>query len=214
MFDLVIFDCDGVLVDSERLAIKVDVAVLSELGWQISESEVIERFVGVSDAVFKSEVEAHLGISLPDDWDAQVQPRYREVFRQELKPVDGIIEALERLSIPTCVASSGSHEKIRFTLGLTGLYEHFKGRIFSVEDVIRGKPAPDLFLHAARSMNARPEACAVIEDSAIGATAARAAGMQVFAFSGSVTPALKLAGPGTVVFESMSGLPALLEGAA
>lgn len=208
--ELVIFDCDGVLVDTERLAVKVDVQVLAQLGWSISEEEVIRRFVGVTDADFRRGIEAHIGRRIPDDWMAEFEPLYRRVFDAELKPVDGIVDALDEIEIPTCVASSGSHDKMRYTLGLTGLYERFEGRIFSASEVGRGKPWPDLFLYAAERMGARPEACAVVEDSVHGVTAARAAGMKVFAYGGGVTPAAKLAGPNTTVFSDMRELPALL----
>ncbi|OGI68652.1 MAG: haloacid dehalogenase [Candidatus Muproteobacteria bacterium RBG_16_60_9] len=211
MIELVIFDCDGVLVDSERLAIKIDIAVLARLGWPLTEAEVIERFVGVSDAHFRRAIESHLGRALPDDWDAEFHPLYRNAFMKELRPVEGIVDALDRISLPTCVASSGAHEKMRFTLGLTGLYDKFHGRIFSATEVPQGKPAPDLFLYAAERMGVSPGACAVVEDSATGVAAARAAGMSVFAYAGGVTPAAKLAGPRTIVFEHMSELPDLLD---
>lgn len=210
MIELVIFDCDGVLVDSERLAIKVDVTVLARLGWQLSEAEVIERFVGVSDAQFKQEIESHLGRRLPADWESEFAPLYRSVFERELRPVEGIVEALDRVTYPTCVASSGTHEKMRFTLGLTGLYERFEGRIFSATEVARGKPAPDVFLHAAERMGMAPANCVVVEDSAMGVAAGRAAGMRVLAYAGGVTPAAKLHGPNTTVFEHMRDLPGLL----
>lgn len=211
MLELVIFDCDGVLVDSERLAIKVDVAVLGRLGWHLTEAEVIERFVGVSDAHFRREVEAHIRRALPEDWVEQLAPLYRTAFESALRPVDGIVDALDRIALPCCVASSGTHEKMQFTLGLTGLYERFRGRIFSATDVARGKPAPDIFLHAAANMGAAPSACVVVEDSAIGVAAARSAGMTVLAYAGGVTAADKLAGPGTTVFTHMRELPALLD---
>src|SRR5690606_9084332 len=211
MLGLVIFDCDGVLVDSERLGVKVDVQVLARLGWHISEEEVIERFVGVSDADFEREIEEHTGRALPDDWRDEIEPLYRSVFAAELRPVDGIVEALDQIDVPTCVASSGTHEKMRYTLGLTGLYERFRGRIFSASEVTRGKPAPDLFLYAAERMGAEPASCVVVEDSIHGVAAARAAGMQVFAYGGGVTPAAKLAGPNTIVFSDMRELPRLLE---
>jgi HAD superfamily hydrolase (TIGR01509 family) len=208
--ELVIFDCDGVLVDSERLAIKVDVAVLAELGWTLTEAEVVERFVGLSEESFCREVEAHLGRRVPDDWWLQVEPLYRQAFAAELVPVAGIVEALDRIPLRTCVASSGTHDKMRYTLGLTGLYPRFEGRIFSATEVARGKPAPDLFLHAAKEMGVAASACAVVEDSVKGVAAARAAGMRAFAYAGGVTPAAKLAGPGTVVFSDMAALPDLL----
>ena len=211
---LVIFDCDGVLVDSERLAVRIDVEVFAELGWQLAERDIIERFVGRSDASIRLDIEAHLGRRLPDDWEVQFQHRYRDAFAAELKPVEGIVEALDRITLPTCVASGGSHDKIRFTLGLTGLYDRFAGRIFSVSEVARGKPAPDLFLYAAECMGVAPERCAVVEDSRYGVAAARAAGMLAFGYAGGLTRSELLEGPRTVVFSNMHELPALLERAA
>lgn len=209
--ELVIFDCDGVLIESERLAVKVDVQVLRELGWPLSEAEVIERFVGRSDRDTQTEVEAHLGRKLPWVWEEQIKPLYEAVFEAELAPVEGVLEALDQITLPSCVASSGTHEYLRYTLGLTGLYERFAGRIFSVEDVAEGKPAPDLFLHAARRMAATPGRCVVVEDSRSGVEAARAAGMRVLAFAGGLTPADLLNGPNTVVFDDMWQLPRLLD---
>jgi HAD superfamily hydrolase (TIGR01509 family) len=209
-FELVILDCDGVLVDSERLAIQVDVRVLAELGWPLSEQEVIDRFVGRSHEVMVAEIEAHLGRRLADGGEDPFQARYRQAFAAGLTPVDGVVEALEQIAIPTCVASSGSHAKMRYTLGLTGLYDRFAGRIFSASEVARGKPAPDLFLYAAGRMGADPAACAVVEDSRYGVEAARAAGMLALGFAGGVTAAEKLCGPGTVVFRHMRELPELL----
>jgi HAD superfamily hydrolase (TIGR01509 family) len=209
--ELVIFDCDGVLIDSERLAVKVDVEVLRELGWPLSETEVIERFVGRSDADTQAAIEAHLGRELPAGWNDHIQSRYRELFDESLAPVAGVVEALNRITIPSCVASSGTHEYLRYTLGLTGLYERFAGRIFSVEDVSRGKPAPDLFLHAAERSGAEPSTCVVVEDSRSGVEAARAAGMRVLAFAGGLTPAELLEGPNTTLFEEMAALPELLD---
>src|SRR5688572_9430559 len=208
--ELVIFDCDGVLVDSERIAVRTDVKVLAKLGWVLTEAECIERFVGLSDKSVRAAIEAHLGRALPDDWDHEFQSLYRDAFAAELTPVPGVMEALARITLPTCVASSSSHDKLRFTLGLTGLYERFAGRIFSAYDVARGKPAPDLFLHAASRMGVEPAACAVVEDSRYGVQAARAAGMRAFGFAGGLTPASWLEGPGTVVFSEMRQLPTLL----
>jgi HAD superfamily hydrolase (TIGR01509 family) len=209
--ELVIFDCDGVLVDSERLAIKVDVLALRELGWPLSEAEVIARFVGRSDRETQQAIEAHLGRKLPDRWRARVEQQYRQAFAAGLAPVDGVLEALDRIALPSCVASSATHEHLRYTLGLTGLYERFAGRIFSVEDVARGKPAPDLFLHAAVKMAAQPAGCVVVEDSRPGVEAARAAGMRVLAFAGGLSPAELLEGPCTIVFDDMRELPRLLD---
>jgi HAD superfamily hydrolase (TIGR01509 family) len=207
---LVIFDCDGVLVDSERLVVHVIVRALAQLDWRITEDEVIDRFMGRSHAFMIGEIEATLGHRLPAGWEDDLQHRYTQAFDADLTPVDGIIEALERITTLTCVASSGSHEKMRATLGRTGLYERFAGRIFSASEVAHGKPAPDLFLYAAARLGIAPAACAVIEDSRYGVEAARAAGMRVFGYAGGLTPALRLAGPGTVTFDDMRALPELL----
>ncbi len=208
-FDLVIFDCDGVLVDSERLSVRLETEVLAELGWPLSESEVVERFVGRTEAHMHAEVERHLG--RPVDWELEFAPRYREVFTSELVAVEGITEALDAIAVPTCVASSGTHERMALTLGLTGLAERFSGRVFSATEVARGKPAPDIFLYAAERVGADPGRCAVVEDSASGVRAALAAGMTVFAFAGGVTPATAFEGTAAVVFYEMRDLPGLLD---
>jgi HAD superfamily hydrolase (TIGR01509 family) len=209
-FELVIFDCDGVLVDSERIAIRVEAEYLAELGWPLTEAEIVERFMGRTSEFMDEAIEAQLGSRLPVDWKDQFHRRYREAFADDLVPVDGITEALDQLTVPTCVASSGSHGKIRFTLGHTGLYERFEGRIFSGYEVANGKPAPDLFLHAAASMGAEPARCAVVEDTLYGVLAARAAGMRAFGYAGGLTTRERLEGDATVVFEDMRELPRLL----
>ncbi|MEV4669994.1 MULTISPECIES: HAD family hydrolase [unclassified Microbacterium] len=208
--ELVIFDCDGVLVDSERLSVEIDREVLSDLGWELTIEEIVHRFVGRSAAHFRSEIEAYLGRALPDDWEAPYQHRYSDAFVRDLQAVPGVVTALDTISAPTCVASSGAHEKIRRTLGLTGLLPRFDGRIFSAAEVENGKPAPDLFLRAASCMGVPPSRCVVIEDSRFGVEAARAAGMHAFGYAGGLTPAEWLAGEGTTVFEDMAELPALL----
>jgi len=207
---LVIFDCDGVLVDSERIAVRIDVVVLARLGWVMTEAEVVERFMGRTDEYMVSQIEAHLGRKLPANWEEPFRRLYREAFEAGLKPVSGIPEVLDEITTPACVASSGTHERIRYTLGLTGLYTRFVGRIFSASDVARGKPAPDLFLHAANRMGADPSECAVVEDSRYGIEAARAAGMRAFGFAGGLTPGHRLEGIGTIVFQDMRELPRLL----
>jgi HAD superfamily hydrolase (TIGR01509 family) len=211
---LVIFDCDGVLVDSERLSVRVEAATLTELGWPLTEAEVVERFMGRSDTYMWTAIEDRLGPTLPGDWKDLLQRRYLEAFEAELTPVPGVVEALDGIDVPTCVASSGTHAKLRYTLGRTGLYERFDGRIFSGTEVANGKPAPDLFLHAARRLGVEPAACAVVEDSAYGVQAARAAGMRALAYTGGLTPAHRLRGRDTVLFEDMRELPELLAGPA
>jgi HAD superfamily hydrolase (TIGR01509 family) len=210
VFDLVIFDCDGVLVDSEPIAVRVDAIVLARLGWELTEAEIIEKFVGRSDASIAADIEAHLGRPLESGWDEEFVPLYREALSAELQPVDGIVGALDAISAPTCVASSGTHERMRFTLGLTGLYERFDGRIFSATEVANGKPAPDLFLHAAATLGFEPSRCAVVEDSRYGVAAARAAGMRAFGYAGGLTPPEWLEGERTTVFDDMRELPDLL----
>jgi HAD superfamily hydrolase (TIGR01509 family) len=207
-FDLVIFDCDGVLVDSERLAVRTEAMILSGLGWPLTEAGILERFVGRSAAYMQQEIERQLGRSI--DWDAEFEPHYREVFEQELVAVPGIFEALDEITSPVCVASSGSHDKMRFTLGKTGLLDRFDGQIFSVDQVAHAKPAPDIFVFAAEQMGAAKGRCAVVEDSVSGVTAGLAAGMAVFAFAGGVTSAEALSLNGAVVFDDMRDLPGAL----
>lgn len=209
-FGLVIFDCDGVLIDSEKIAVEIDAEMLTELGWPTTPEQVLERFVGRSDAYMHGAIEDKLGDSLPDGWKDWWTETYRAALARALTTVPGVIEALDQIDAATCVASSGTHDKLRFTLGLTGLHQRFEGRIYSREDVERGKPEPDLFLHAAESMGFAPGACAVIEDSRYGVEAARAAGMRAFGFAGGLTPAEWLEGPATTVFTEMEKLPGLL----
>jgi HAD superfamily hydrolase (TIGR01509 family) len=205
--ELVIFDCDGVLVDSEPIAVRTHARVLAELGWPITEQEVIERFVGRSTASINELIEARLGATLSAEAERRFTRLHAEAVDAVLLAVDGIADVLAEIGIPICVASSGSHD----TLGRTGLYEYFTGRIFSATEVARGKPAPDLFLHAAARMGTDPADCVVVEDSRYGVQAARAAGMRAFGYAGGLTPADWLEGPGTVVFTDMRQLPALIE---
>jgi HAD superfamily hydrolase (TIGR01509 family) len=209
-YKLVIFDCDGVLVDSEPLALRVDARMCAELGWPLSVDEIAARFVGRTHDYMMGELAAHIGHPVPAETEARFAAEYRALLTEELRPVDGIVAALDRIDLRTCVASSGSHDKMRFTLGLTGLYERFEGRIFSASEVAHGKPAPDLFLHAARSLGVEPADCAVVEDSQFGVEAARAAGMAAFGYTGGVIPAERLEGPDTVLFDDMRQLPDLL----
>jgi HAD superfamily hydrolase (TIGR01509 family) len=207
---LVIFDCDGVLVDSERLAVPIDVAILGDVGIRLTEAEVIERFVGRSAQVMRDAIEAHLGHPLAADRQARYERLYSDAYETELTAVDGVVEALEQISEPICVASSSELPGLRRKLELTGLLPRFEGHIFSADEVANGKPAPDLFLHAAERMGVHPAACVVVEDSRHGVEAGRAAGMDAFAYAGGLTPASLLEGPGTTVFTDMRRLPALI----
>ncbi|MDX2297362.1 MULTISPECIES: HAD family hydrolase [Streptomyces] len=209
--ELVIFDCDGVLVDSERIAVRLQVALGSELGWPLTEAEVVDRFIGRSRESICAQIAERLGEETSRLWWDRLMCRHREEVDAGLEAVDGLPEALREIRLPVCVASSGSHEKMRHTLGVTGLYDRFAGRVFSSSEVARGKPAPDLFLHAARRMGVEPAACVVVEDSRPGVEAARAAGMRALGYAGGLTAAERLAGPGTTVFHDMRDLPRLLD---
>jgi HAD superfamily hydrolase (TIGR01509 family) len=210
MIELVIFDCDGVLVDSEPISARVGAAVLADLGWNVSPEELIRRFAGCTEEYWRDSVESALGRPLDDGWEAPYQSWYQDAFEAELQAVPGVADVLQSLTVPFCVASNGSHEKIRANLRRVGLEEAFEGRFFSAQDVRQGKPAPDLFLHAARTMGVAPGRCAVIEDSPTGLAAARAAGMQCFAYAAGLIPVDRLIGPRTTVFDDMNQLPELI----
>jgi HAD superfamily hydrolase (TIGR01509 family) len=211
-FDLVIFDNDGVLVDSEPHAQRITAALLTELGWPLSPADCNARFLGRSMAGIRALAEAELGRALPADFEDRYHAELFAAFRTGLTAIPGVARALEQITLPTCVASSGSHQRIRVALTTTGLFARFDGRIFSAQDVTRGKPAPDLFLHAARRLGADPARCAVVEDSPAGVEAANAAGMTAFGYAG-VTPAAQLR-HAACIFASMAELPALLAGPA
>ena len=206
---LVIFDCDGVLVDGEGLAVAIDVKAIGALGWPITEAEVIQRHLGKSTADVLADIEAHLGRPVPAGWEEAWDAEYRRVFDEQLEAVPGIAEAVKAIAakgFQTCVASSGSHEKMRRTLGKTGLWDFFDGRIFSASEVERGKPEPDLFLYAAAQVGRLPARCVVVEDSQHGVAAAKASGMKAIGFAGGITPVAHLAAA-DVVITSMSDLP-------
>ena len=208
---LVIFDCDGVLIESESIAVPIDMLVLEHFGLRLSEAEVIDRFVGRSSSVMTKAIEEHVGHRLPDDWDEPFRHLYTEAYEAGLRPVDGIEQALDQITQLTCVASGSEPEALVYKLELTGLDERFAGRLFSADEVVNGKPAPDLFLYAAERMGVSPSRCAVVEDSRYGVQAARAAGMDVFAYAGGLTSAEQLAGARTTVFGDMRQLPELVE---
>ena len=183
-FDLIIFDCDGVLVDSEVISCRVHADVLTRHGYPITAEQVFARFLGRSALAASREVEAELGRALPDDFDAQLKAALFEEFAVSLQAVPHVAEALAAIATPVCVASSGTPDKIRNSLTRTSLLPRLAPHIFSATQVTHGKPAPDLFLFAAMQMGAAPNRCLVIEDSVPGITAARAAGMTAFGFSG------------------------------
>lgn len=213
-YDLIIFDNDGVLVDSEPISNTLLAAYLTELGHPTTYEESLRDYMGAAMHRVHDLVEERTGRRLPADFDDTFHARVFAAFVRDLKPVDGVEGVLGKLAadgVPYCVASSGSHERIRVGHRTTGLDRWFPDAVvFSAQDVGRGKPAPDLFLHAAERMGVAPARCAVVEDSPLGLAAARAAGMDVFAFT-AMTPRERLAGA-TASFSSMAELPGLLLG--
>ena len=208
---LVIFDCDGVLVDSELPANRTFRLMLAEQGLELSLAETVGLLKGLSLPACGALLKERFGLVLPDDFFERLQQRTYQAFQDELNAVPGVQDAVEGLALPFCVASSGAIEKMHFTLGLTGLLELFRDRMFSAEQVARGKPFPDLFLHAAAQMGHSPDACVVIEDSLPGVKAAQAAGMTVLGFAGTeLADADELATAGATVFSDMRDLATLL----
>jgi HAD superfamily hydrolase (TIGR01509 family) len=209
-FDLVIFDCDGVVVDSERAVFEVFGSFIHSLGVRLTEAETREQFLGRTLAECMAIVEHLSGKPAP----AGALERYcadRDcVLRERVQPVKGIREVLETLTVPFCIASSGSHDKMRITLGATQLMPFFEGRLFSATEVPRGKPAPDIFLFAAERMGVNPARTAVIEDSVNGVLAGRAAGMTVFGYVDLTAPSKLIEAGASRTFEDMRDLPALL----
>jgi HAD superfamily hydrolase (TIGR01509 family) len=206
--ELVIFDCDGVLVDSDRISLRIQAERISALGLKMSYEDCVRDFLGLGMPATLRILAERLGRPIPEGWEAELDAAVREGFRRELTPVPGIVEALDEIELPTCVASSGSHQKMRLTLGLTGLWDRFAGRIFSADEVQRGKPDPDLFLHAASRMSTPPKRCIVVEDSPFGIAAAKTAGMAALGFT-ATTPAARLDGA-DAVFTAMEELPGLV----
>ncbi|WP_028815299.1 HAD family hydrolase [Streptomyces flavidovirens] len=211
-YDLIIFDNDGVLVDSEPISNTVLAGYLSELGHPTSYEDSLRDFMGGAVHRIHDVVLERTGRRLPDDFDKTLHARIFAAFEQELKPVAGAEELLGKLvadGVSYCLASSGSHERIRVGHLVTGLDEWFEDSwIFSSQDVGRGKPAPDLFLHAAERMGVPAERCVVVEDSQLGVEAARAAGMDVYGFT-AMTPADRLSGA-TGLFSELGELRRLL----
>lgn len=211
-YELVIFDNDGVLVDSEPISNRLLAAYLTELGHPTSYEESIRDYMGSAMHRIHELIEERTGRRLPVDFDDVFHGRVFAAFERELKPVAGAVGVLEKLAadgVPYCVASSGSHERIRVGHRTTGLDRWFEeARVFSSQDVGRGKPAPDLFLYAAERMGVAPERCVVVEDSPLGVQAAVAAGMDVYGFT-AMTSADKLA-DATQLFSDMGELTRLL----
>ena len=209
MFDLVIFDNDGVLVDSEPISNRVMAAAITEAGLPTTTEDSMREFMGRRWEDSVAIVEERLGRTLPEEFTTRYRERRDAALAAELKPVAGVAEAIARIASERCVASSGAPEKIRFTLEHTGLLQLFEGRMFSGVEVEHGKPAPDLFLHAAERMGVAPERCAVVEDTLHGVEAGIAAGMRVFGYAW-YFDADVLEKAGASAFGSMDELPELL----
>lgn len=217
MEKLIIFDCDGVLVDSEPISNRIMADKLSDEGYDISPKECINRFAGMSIATLKDLVEKDLTTKLPDYFEAEVREETATAFERDLRPIPGIIETLMNMNVKKCIASSGSPKKIEHSLSLTKLDSIFgKESIFSSHMVERGKPHPDLFLHAAEQMGVEPRDCIVVEDSPAGVKAGRMAGMVVLGFIGgshakdpNYRAMLEAAGA-DIIFDDMNMLPRLI----
>ena len=215
---LVIFDCDGVLVDSEPISIALLIELIVEAGGMMTEDVAYERFLGRSMASISDTLSQEFGLDVRDEHLANMRAGLYQRFRRELQPIAGVRRVLEALRIPRCVASSSQLERIRLSLSVTGLLELLDPHIYSASMVKRGKPAPDLFLHASREMAVAPADCVVVEDSPAGIAAARRAGMRVFGFVGGaharsmdLAGALAELGP-DAIFDDMRQLPGLLAG--
>jgi HAD superfamily hydrolase (TIGR01509 family) len=211
--DLVIFDCDGVLV--EVISCRAHADVLTRHGYPITAEQVFARFLGRSTRQANLEIETELGRALPEAYHGDLQDELFRAFEADLEAIRGIHDALDVVTQRVCVASSGSHQRMRISLGRTGLYDRLAPNIFSASEVTNGKPAPDLFLFAAREMGVAAEHCVVIEDSLAGIAAARAAGMKVLGFHGGshcrdgYAEALREAGA-DLLFADMHQLPDLV----
>jgi HAD superfamily hydrolase (TIGR01509 family) len=206
-FDLVIFDCDGVLVDSEPIVIGVLAEWMRQLGVEITDAECRREFVGLAQDKAAQLIARRVGSAVPPDWFDALTVAVDAALRDRVQPVPGVVAVLDVLDVPFCAASNGRPEKVALTLGASGLAGYFAGRVFTAADVPRGKPAPDLFLLAASRMGVRPDRCVVVEDSEPGVAAARAAGMRVLQYApvgSSVLNGVDRA------FASMTGLPSLL----
>jgi HAD superfamily hydrolase (TIGR01509 family) len=215
-FDLIIFDCDGVLVDSEVISCRAHAETLTRHGYPITADEVLNRFLGVSDREARLMIENEISRKLPNDFESQVKHATLQYYADDLRAISHVSEAIAAIGLPKCVASSGTPEKIRHGLTCAGLYDQLAPHIFSASEVKRGKPAPDLFLFAAEQMQAAPAQCLVIEDSIPGVTGAVAAGMTVLGFHGGShcqpghADTLRAAGA-IMTFEDMRQLPDLIE---
>lgn len=205
--ELIIFDCDGVLVDSETLGNRVLIEFVAEFGLKLEIEEAILLFRGCKMADCVAVIEQKLGKKMPSDFVTQLRTRTAKAFEHELLSIEGIEAALDKIDLPICVASSGPIEKIELALRVTNLLPRFAGSIFSSYQIGSWKPEPDLFLFAAKTMGFEPQFCTVVEDSILGVRAGISAGMRVLWYTAQSEATLV---DGAIVFQSMNQLPLLL----
>ncbi|MBY2951393.1 HAD family hydrolase [Rhizobium leguminosarum] len=215
--ELLIFDCDGVLVDSELIATAVHIEALAKFGYIMSAEEYNDRFIGMTDQQSYSVIESEGDLRLPEDHHECVMAEVASRYTRDLRAIRGVQQTLETIILKKCVASNSDAEKLSLALKVTDLHDYFWPHVFSASQVARGKPAPDLFLFAAENMNTPARSCLVIEDSVAGTQAAVAAGMMVIGFVGAshCLPGhgdkLMEAGA-TKLFSRMTALPQILAG--
>lgn len=208
-YDLVIFDCDGVLVDSEPLANQVYVQMLAEYGFQVNYEEYLQKYSGAAIVTRLASTSKQLNWTPPQDFYPVFNSRLSVLTKQQLKPVAGIHELIESLSVPVCIASNGSRNEVILRLKIANLAKYFGEAIFSGLEVSNPKPAPDVYLAAAQSFNIQPNRCIVVEDSVLGVTAAVCAGMKVYGYAACTEPEL-LKQAGAIPFGSMAELKTIL----
>jgi HAD superfamily hydrolase (TIGR01509 family) len=213
--DLLVFDCDGVLIDSEIVVCRIAAEELTRLGYPITVDQVMQRFAGRPDHEMRAEIERDWGKPLPAEYAARVNARTEEAYSSELRIMPGLITALDNIDVPVCVGSSSFPAKLRLGLQVVGLYDRFAPNIISASILARGKPEPDVFIFAAGWMRVPPGNCLVIEDSVAGVAAARRAGMRVFGFDGGSHCGAEhrerlLKAGAELVFTKMEDLPALI----
>ena len=210
--DLLIFDCDGVLVDSETIGNRIITEELHKLGIQLSQEEITHRFAGNYLSESLVAIQELTGISIPmKEFVTTYRKKSALAFQNELQPVPGIVAVIEQLTLPFCVASNGPRSKIEPNLAITGLLHHFQDRIFSAYELQTWKPDPAFYLHVCKAMGAAPERSLVVEDSRFGVRSAVGAGIPVIGYSaGQKAKATELEGEGAKVIDHMSQLGKLL----
>jgi len=209
LYKAVIFDCDGVIVDTETISNDIFTSMLHKLGLDIDEQTLLERFTGFTNQETLKNAELLLGKPLPESFDSEYRQRFHAIIHEHLEPIDGVRELLNKITMPIAMATNARRKEMDMKLHKIGLSEKFATR-FCVEDVENGKPQPDLYLKAAKALKVNPQDCLVIEDSVAGIRAGCAAGMRVLAYSGAFDEALQTAAGATACFKTMRELEGLL----